>query len=222
MADIYEVDFRGTRFHFNVTPTAPALLKEIFNDNYKIFEKGLQFGAGDTILDVGANEGMFSILMAKMFPEARVVSLEPVPRTFFQMIRNIGLNGVTNIEPLNVGVGAKVDLQATMNVHNEFSGGSSLVDTFDPANHEKVNVAIRPLDEFIMRYGPVKLLKIDIEGGEHDAIYACTKLADVENVVAEIHINNRLASQGHSIEKLAQFISERTKLLFYEKCRMAD
>jgi FkbM family methyltransferase len=217
---IMTVVFKEKTFYFNQTPTAPALLKEIFNDNYRIFANGLQFGAGDTILDIGANEGMFSILMAKMFPEARVVSFEPVPRTFFQMIRNIGLNGVTNIEALCFGVGK--DDVGVMNVHNEFSGGSSLVDTFDPANHKKVYVSLMPLDEVVKKYAPIKLLKMDIEGGEHEALAEFQRWNEIENMVAEFHINNRLASEGYEIEALAEHVRDRTNLLYYERCRMAD
>jgi FkbM family methyltransferase len=171
-------------------------------------------------LDIGAKEGMFSILMAKMFPEARVVSFEPVPRTFFQMIRNIGLNGVTNIEALCLGVGK--DEAGVMNVHKEFSGGSSLVDTFDPVNHDKVYVALMPLDEVVKKYGPIKLLKMDIEGGEHEALSEFQRWNDIESMVAEFHINQRLAQRGYDIEKLAAHVRERTNLLYFERCRMAD
>ena len=223
MADIFELEFKEKKFFFYRTPTAGALINEIFADNYKIFSQGIQFEDGDVILDIGANEGMFSIMMAKMFPMVKVVSFEPVPRTFFQMVRNIGLNGVTNIEPFNVGVGGnEVDLHAHMNVHKVYSGGSSLVDTYDPLTHDRVSAVLRPLDEIIMRHGPIALLKIDIEGGEYEALHDCTKLADVKNVVGEFHINPKLQSKGYSIEGLAEFVKSKTNLIHYELCRMAD
>jgi FkbM family methyltransferase len=171
-------------------------------------------------VDIGANEGMFSILMAKMFPLVRVYAYEPVPRTFFQMIRNIGLNGVTNITPQCVGVGK--ERYAEMNVHKVYSGGSSLVDTYDPLTHDKTSVMLCTLDEILGAHDKVKLLKIDIEGGEYDAIYDSMLLRKVENMVGEFHINPKLQSKGYSIEGLATYVKEKTNLIHYEPCRMAD
>lgn len=219
---VYNVNCNGKMMYFNETPTAAALIKEIFNDNYKIFERNVKFEAGDVVLDVGANEGVFSIMIAKLFPFVRVISLEPVPRTFYQMIRNIGLNGTTNIEPLNVGVGKGVE--GVMNVHKQFSGGSSLVDTYDSAQHDQIPVALMSLDDVYMKYDlkRIKLLKIDIEGGEYDAIYNSNILSQVDNVVGEFHINSRLTSRGYDINSLATYVGERSNLVYYEKCQMAE
>ena len=87
-----ELDYKNNHFFFEETPTAPALVNEIFQDNYRIFERGIKFEPGDVVLDIGANEGLFSIMLAKLYPYLRIIAFEPVPRTFFQMIRNIGLN----------------------------------------------------------------------------------------------------------------------------------
>lgn len=220
---MHKVQYEGMDFYFNETPTSGMLINEIFRDNYKIFERGVKFEDGDVVLDIGANEGMFSILMAKMFPRVRVISLEPVPRTFYQMIRNIGLNGVTNIEPDNVGVGKEKGIML-MNVHNEYSGGSSLVDTYDPLNHSQVSAIISSIDEIWDKYrlDRVKLMKVDIEGGEYDALYGCKSLGKVDNFVGEFHINDRLTNKGYDINQLATYVGSKTNLVFYERCKMAE
>jgi FkbM family methyltransferase len=217
-----EHTFQGFKFYFHETPTAPALIKEIFADNYKILEKGLVFRDGDVILDIGANEGIFSIMMARLFPHTRVVALEPVPRTFYQMIRNIGLNGM-NIMALNIGVGAERGIQNLI-VSKEFSGGSTGYCTFDPKTQFKAEVDIYKLDDVFNVAGidRVRLLKIDCEGAEYDALYPCTVLNRVDCMVGEFHINRRLAEQGYSIDGLAKWVSERTELVHYESCYMAE
>ena len=217
-----EHTYQGFKFYFNETPTAPALIKEIFSDNYKILEKGLTFRDGDVILDIGANEGMFSIMMAKLFPHTRIVALEPVPRTFYQMIRNIGLNGM-NITALNIGVGAERGIQNLV-VSKEFSGGSTGFCTFDPETHIKAEVDIYTLDDIFSVAGieRVRILKIDCEGGEYETIYNSTALGKVDAMVGEFHINKMLASKGYSIDGLAKWVSERTELVHYESCYMAE
>ena len=74
-----EHDFRGHKFYFKETKDAPLLIQEIFADNYGVLAKGIEFRQGDVILDVGANEGLFSILMSKLYPQTRIIALEPVP-----------------------------------------------------------------------------------------------------------------------------------------------
>ncbi|MEN6455485.1 MAG: FkbM family methyltransferase, partial [Prolixibacteraceae bacterium] len=81
---------------------------------------------------------------------------------------------------------------------------------------------LMPLDEVVKKYGPIKLLKMDIEGGEHEALSEFQRWNEVESMVAEFHINQLLAQRGYDIEKLAANVRERTNLLYFERCRMAD
>ena len=114
-----------------------------------------------------------------------------------------------------------------MNVHNQFSGGSSLVDTFRPHECEQVNVELMPLDEltdvnkfpFIDR---IRLMKMDIEGGEYDALYDSSILPRVDFFVGEFHINERLKKQGHDMNQLATWVGSQTNLVYYERCNMAE
>jgi FkbM family methyltransferase len=217
-----DLEFRGMRFFFNDTPTLPMIVNEIFGDNYKIFERGLEFEAGDVILDIGANEGIFSIMMAKCFP-VKVISLEPVPRTYFQMIRNIGLNGV-DVEAYNVGVGGKSG-SISMVVGKDLSGGSSGVQQFfDPELNFKLEVNVLSLDEVFEKYhiDKLKLLKIDIEGMEYETLYNTSVLDRVENVVGEFHMNTFLKDKLYDMNELATYVGSKSNLIYYEKCRMAE
>jgi FkbM family methyltransferase len=217
-----EIEAFGKTYYFNDTPTIGLLVDEIFNDNYRIFAMKLELRPGDIVLDIGANEGVFSIMLAKLYPDIRVVAVEPVQRTFFQLMRNIGLNGVTNIETLNVGVGAERG-QVDMIVSNEMSGGSSAAQRELHPEHEHVEkVDIVTLDSILSRYERVRLLKMDIEGMEYEALYPSNELSRVDNFVGELHINKSLHEQGRDMEQLAAFIGGRTYLLYFNRCRMAD
>ena len=197
MSDIRTVEYRGNKYFFHETPTLNNLIGEVFNDNYHILERGINFNPGDVVVDIGANEGLFSIMIAKMFPYVRVIGCEPIPRTFFQALRNIGLNGLSNVEIFNVGVG-KEDGKINMVVANEFSGGSSGVQQqFDPDKNKIVEVSVLSLDNFLrMARGGngsrIRLMKMDIEGMEYDALYGSSALTDVDYFVGEFHINTFL------------------------------
>lgn len=228
--DIVEVKRKGINFKFINTPTAPYLIREIFNDNYKILEKGLQFQPNDIILDIGANEGMFSIMMARLFPFTKIISLEPVQKTFFTMIRNIGLNGVANIYPYKFGVGGRNSKSETIYCDKIYSGGSSMVVTPNFESQDILNVEVVAFDDIfnickfseIAEIDRVKLLKMDIEGAEYETLYNSTCLSKVDNMVAEFHINTRLETMGYDINELATWVGSKTRLVCFEKMRMAE
>lgn len=224
MTDIIHVDFGGVRYLYYDTPTIQELVKEIFSDNYKIFERGLTFSPGDVVVDIGANEGVFAIMLAKMFPDIRVVACEPVPRTFYQLLRNVGLNGVTNIDAYCSGVG-KEDGTIKMVVANEFSGGSSGVQQhYDPEKNKIMDVSVLSLDNFLWMagVGRIKLMKMDIEGMEYDALYGSSALAEVQYFVGEFHTNTFLRDKGADVKELATYVGSKTNLVFYETCHMAE
>jgi FkbM family methyltransferase len=219
-------EFRNQKFYFTPTPTAQALINEIFSDNYKVLEKGVEFRPGDVVLDLGACEGMFSIMMAKLFPMTRIIGLEPVPQTYFTFVRNIGLNGCTNIEPYNIGVGKPGQHTTTLHVakNNANSGGSSSLFTFDPLGHDKVEVGLIDLDSAfdLYRIDRCRLMKIDIEGMEYDALYPSHILPRVDYLTAEYHQNAKLEYMSRRMDGLATWCARQVNLIHVDFCKMAE
>jgi FkbM family methyltransferase len=223
-SNVKSINFNGHRFLFAATNTLPALINEIFSDNYHIIQSGLQFSSIDTIVDLGANEGIFSILMAKLFPSCRIIAVEPIYSTYKTLITNIGLNKADNVYPVNVGIAAVED-KYDFTVSKDFSGGSSaVISTFDPAGHVKVTAPVIPLDKLFSDFEVTrcKLLKIDVEGMEHEILLNTNALPLIDNLVGEFHINKLLSSRGYSLAKLITHVKEKTNLLHYETCFMAE
>lgn len=217
-------EFQSHKFYFNATRDAPALIQEIFADNYKVLEKNIEFNPGDIILDIGANEGMFSIMMAKLYPHARVIALEPVPRTYYQLVRNIGLNGCMNIDSYNIGVGKPGQKTTMLNVSKDFSGGSTSLCEYNPDHHDKTEVSLLSLDEVFELYGidRCRLLKCDCEGMCYDIFYLTKVLPKVDYMVIEIHINHKLEFKGRRPDGLITWLSNRTNLIHAQLCKMAE
>jgi len=222
---ILEKEFRGQKFSFHETPEAQVLIDEIFSDNYKVLEKNIEFSPGDIILDIGANEGMFSIMMAKLFPQTRIIALEPLPSTYFNLVRNKGLNSCSNIEAYNIGIGPPgkhTDILVTNK--NGMSGGSTSFCTFNPDHHVKVEVGLISLDEAFDLYNidRCRLLKLDIEGGEYEALYPSTVLPRVDFMTAEYHFNNKLDFKSRRPDGLIVWCANQTHLIHADVCRMCE
>lgn len=211
-------------FHFYRTPQAPALIQEIFADNYKVLESKLEFRTGDVILDLGANEGIFSIFMSKLFPQTTIYALEPVPRTFAQLMRNIGLNGCTNIHPHMCGVGRRKETIPISVGKNDYSGGSSSYLTHNSETMDQTNIAIYSLNEIwdMLNLDRVRLLKIDVEGAEYDALYPFTHMEKVDYLTGEFHMNERLSYQSRRMDALATWCSNLTNVIYIDTIRMAE
>ena len=221
--DIIKLEYRGKEFLFYDTPTAKTLVQEIFSDCYKIFEREITFSPGDVVLDIGACEGMFSILLAKLYPKIQVIAVEPVPRTFYQLIRNIGLNGVTNIETLQKAIGPTMG-KVTLNVSKDFSGGSSSIIKFVESDMIRVEAEMITLDNLFesLYVNKVRLMKIDIEGAEYEVLTNTSVLKHIDYVVAEFHANKNLINTGKDMRELACLVGSQTRLTYYEPCYMAE
>ena len=63
---------------------------------------------GDTVLDLGAGIGDFSVCASKRVGESgRVIAVEPNKNDFEFLLKNIKMNGCENVVPINCGVAVK-------------------------------------------------------------------------------------------------------------------
>jgi len=202
-----------------------STIEEIFNDNYKIFAKGVVFEPNDIVIDIGANIGAFSIMLAKLYPFIKVYSVEPVAETYIQLLKNIELNNLTNIIPINVALSDGYDRVKEIVYSDIDSGGASSFVTERNPELYIINVGCITLGELFKHYSinKCKLLKLDCEGAEYEIIYSSHMLNIIEYVVGEFHENSELNRLGYTPDKLAHFISTRVKhMLYFESCIMHE
>ena len=112
-----------------------------------------------------------------------------------------------------------------MIVSKDFSGGSTSWCTFNEEDHTKETVHLVTLDSIFERHHGIercKLLKMDIEGMEYEALYATSILPRVDYMVAEFHMNRKLEFQGRRPDGLATWVKSQTNLIHMDVCRMAE
>lgn len=127
--------------------------------------------ANATVLDIGANTGFFTLMMARQAgPGGKVLAFEAIPSTFAILQQNLDHNGVTNAKACPFAVS---DREAEL----EFRiprGGAPMASYYwhqDASDIDIVKVASRPLDNFAPLQGAVvSFVKIDVEGAEGDVI----------------------------------------------------
>jgi FkbM family methyltransferase len=125
-------------------------------------------GSG-VLLDCGAHMGVYSILLSDCFE--KVFAFEAQKRTYFQLCGNLFINEITNVTPINAGVtcAGKTHSEKTLYVVSEDGGGSSFIKPTNQKILSEEKVLMTAIDH--KQYGGrVKLIKLDIEGYELDAL----------------------------------------------------
>lgn len=142
-----------------------------------------------TILDIGANEGQFALLMRKLLPKAKIYSFEPIPHCFEKL--KINFKTDSNFEAFNVACGQE-DSVMEMNI-NKFSPSSSFLETEKlhvqnfkhTANSTKQSIVVKALDGLstTMVLEKPYMVKIDTQGYEDKVIIGGNKLISEATVV---------------------------------------
>lgn len=118
---------------------------------------------GQTVWDVGANIGYFSLEFARSVgPEGKVLSFEPHPEIFQVLQRNIKRNRYKNIRLHNQACGATVG-EEKLFFSTENEGNHKIIE--NPNSNNFALTEVVTLSTFLNEYSP-SLIKIDIEGAE--------------------------------------------------------
>ena len=130
---------------------------------------------GQTIIDVGANFGYFTLLSApRVGGSGRVIAFEPEPANAALLRENVALNAHTNItvEEMAVGRAAARVRFRTARPGEWNRGKTATVPAENVGNDGVINVPCVGLDAYCDEHGirRVDILKMDIEGGEAEAV----------------------------------------------------
>ena len=128
-----------------------------------------QMGSRQSLIffDVGTNIGWYSIFFAKNFPQLKVFSFEPIPKTFNYLIKNITLNDLNDkIKAYNFGFSDKNE-ELIFYYYPEGSVNASAVNLSGLQNVEQLKCQVKKMDDFssINNIYP-DFIKCDVEGAE--------------------------------------------------------
>jgi FkbM family methyltransferase len=134
------------------------------------------FGDG-IVLDVGANLGLFSILVSKRSPSRDIVAFEPNASTFAALERNIERNQAVNVACHQLAVAAH-DGVVTFASRENARANASITTMTRPTSDQAIEVSCTTLDSFCATRttGRIALLKVDVEGFESLVFRGAEKL----------------------------------------------
>ena len=169
---------------------------------------------GMTFVDIGANEGLFSLFAArKIGPSGRVISVEPSSRERRQLERNVERNRLANVTIVPHALGSEAG-SARLQIAAKLHGGHN---TFGEFTYDDVSavgteeVPVEALDAMAGRLGlgRVDVIKIDVEGAELKVLRGGAVLLRAQHPVLLMEANEgALAGQGASTTAMVELLGE--------------
>lgn len=167
---------------------------------------------GMIVLDVGANEGLYSLFAAQLVgTEGQVLAFEPSQREYDRLCANLALNPLLPIKPLQLALG-QTNTQQTLKVAaGEHSGQNTLGD-FAYAGVtcvETETVSVRRLDDLLPELGiqRVDVIKMDVEGAEFAVLQGAETLLRTHRPLLMLEfVDQALQHQGSSGVEVEQWL----------------
>jgi FkbM family methyltransferase len=152
---------------------------------------------GDIVVDIGAHMGRYTIISSKRVgTNGKVVAIEAHPGNFEMLNRNIKLNQLTNVIPLNYAVYSK-ETKIKLYLPEEDSGFTiynTIMSNRAGTEDKFVEVNANTLDCLLqinqIREEQVNWIKIDVEGAEFEVLKGATNVLTNSKDIAlliEIH-----------------------------------
>jgi len=166
---------------------------------------------GSVFLDVGANEGFFSVLASRLVgPHGRVVAVEPQQRLAPVIRRNLELNDCANVSVFSYAISDRRG-EAELHLAPDTNTGSTALYQSTRYRLPRVTVPVTTLEDFAARaeLARIDFAKMDIEGFEYEAILGSPRLFESGQIAAlalELH-PGPIAHRGLDPAAIARFLS---------------
>lgn len=161
-----------------------------------------------TFVDIGANQGLYSLIAASNPSCDNVIAFEPVSATFATLEFNIAANGLEpKIQPLRLAISDQAG-SLTITVPEGHSGMASLVTSPDrqsaKVRTETIEaVTAAQLDGLLAGNGPL-MIKVDVEGQELAVIRQLLKSSIAPRIDAIFYEVDTRWSDSATIAQLLQ------------------
>ena len=190
--------------------------KEIFlfndyeNNQIEYLIKKMKKKKFDYLVDVGANSGIYSLIIGKKYKNIRVISFEPVLLSTNKFIKNLKLNSnLKNIKIFNFGLSDKNSslLMKSQKKKNYIqTGGFGVVKKNENLKNLHTQKAIFKIGDEILKLKKKKIvLKIDTEGHEEFVIKGLNKLLSNNQILLQIEIFDKNFSKIDNILNKKKF-----------------
>jgi FkbM family methyltransferase len=165
--DLMRLEHR--RLYYRFLSTLKEIETVVIQSGY---EKGHVFHEGQVVVDAGARVGAFAMKISRAVGEdGRVLAIEPEPRSFALLMKNIRANGIRNIVAVQKALWSEPE---ELNLFLSGNGASHSIypGPFYGSTGDSIRVQASTLDDILKGHemASVDFIKMDIEGSEIEAL----------------------------------------------------
>lgn len=169
------------------------------------FSGGFRIQKNDTVIDIGAHIGTFTVYAAKLANKGKVYSFEPHPENFTLLERNCKLNNLENVKLFKYGVYGEKG-RAGLFIDGENTGRHSIY----KESREFISIECITLKD-IFDANEIQFcdfLKLDCEGTEYDILFNTPKsyFDKIGKIALEYHDHIYKKKRWYHI---VEFLSEK-------------
>ena len=165
---------------------------------------------GDCFVDAGANIGFYSVIANRIVgPLGMVVAFEMMPPTATRLRETLRRNAASNVKIVEKALSERDGgTVVAKSAPDKFGQASIVAGPNDGTRTVQYNVQTITLDTELFDVGPIRLIKMDLEGAEYlalcgaNAVLARTEYILLESNSRDGRIFKLLEAAGFSIEVL--------------------
>jgi FkbM family methyltransferase len=186
--------------------------------------------AGDYVIDVGANFGLYTKFLSDLVGgNGKVFSIEPIPLTFKILSSNIKELGLGNVSPMNLAISDMEGL-VEMEIPRYETGGKnyyqSSITTHGSENHGRrvkiERVMAKTIDDlFYNMSSQITFIKLDVEGHELNCINGSSKVRERSGAALLVEISDNPDELGSCAYRIFEIlISEGYAPYWYDGLKL--
>jgi len=172
-------------------------------------------GEDKMFVDVGANQGEFTLYAAKRLTKGSVIAFEPVSSMYERLARNVVLNGFQNVDLVKKALSDKsgslpIYTPAGRFRDNSFNSGLPSLFKAGPSSDYLETIDVTTLDAYLEQISPIRVdaMKIDIEGSELPMLRGAVKSLLKFRPVLVIEISRESCRvAGYDSDEILSFIT---------------
>jgi FkbM family methyltransferase len=158
---------------------------------HSTYDSDYAIQSGDVVVDAGARIGSYAAkISAAVGDEGRIVAIEPEPRNYSCLLKNIEVNQLKNVTAIQKMLWSRTQM---LDLHLSANGAahSAYCDHFYGSTGASLSTEADTLDNILEELGidAVNFVKMDIEGSEVEALKGMKKIlqSNAQLAIAAYH-----------------------------------
>jgi FkbM family methyltransferase len=225
--------YTGPLKGYQITALHPMEISPILHNTMEVASSNLLSKLdleSSVVFDVGASYGYYALLFSRLVGSGRIFSFEPDWRSYGRLTQNLVINEIQNVIAVAVCIANSEPALKHWHHEQDMPWKSKLAHDPQAYPEELAMVPVVSLDEFSRQaevLDKVRLIKIDVEGDEADALAGASLLLASSRplIICELHSTKTahmvfqfLSSKNYEWSFIEYINEERQHILAYPAC----